>query len=149
MWQQCFKTFGEGACICTHSMDPVADRTRRDWRRITCSASSIHCWYMSTLYLLLMHVLRNTLAGCWFQLEGGKLVKNHHIKLKEVLWYLVATPDSISWHIQPCTILAIGWGPVELVGCNWLQFWFDAYTWEMIDSRKKGRGVTPWLTGVL
>ena len=72
--------------------------------------SSTPCWVFHLLYLLLVSLLLL------------KFVLPVHcrwclISVKVGLWK-PTTQDTIVWHIQPCTILTVGWGTIELVGCH-------------------------------
>ena len=57
--------------------------------------------------LLLKFMLPVHCHWCRVSVRGGEGVKYSHIKVGLLK---PTTSDSIGWHIQPCTILTVGWG---------------------------------------
>lgn len=61
--------------------------------------------------LLLKFILPVHSCWCLVAVRGGEGVGYSHIKIGLLK---PTTPDSIGWHIQPCIILTVGWGTIEL-----------------------------------
>ena len=81
--------------------------------------------YSLIIYSFLLPLVLSVAGSrCLFFVGGGIWVEDSYIK---VSLFESPTPHSICGDIEPRPILRVGRDSRELVGCCWLQVWFDAH----------------------